>query len=389
MRLWIGKPISVCQVRRNTKKKSATAYALRDAMRQVMLITHQSVTGHSDRLALVAFRLRSLTLSTPHSIMMSPMQRPRAYRQNALQLALTVCLLVTGITGAKAQTAPATAPRGPDFSKVEIKTTKLADDLYTLEGQGGTITVLTGPEGVLIVDSQFAPLTGKIVDAIRKLSDKPVRFLINTHVHGDHTGGNENFGKLGTTIFSRDQLRERLIHPNPAADGTPGTPAPVAALPVITYDGLVTIHLNGEDVRLIPIRRAHTDGDTLVQFVHHDVLATGDYYRSTGYPFVDLNNGGSLKGLIDGLGQTIGLASPTTRVVPGHGPITDRNGLIAQRDLVEAVRNKIAPAVAAGRTVDEVLASKPTADFDAQVPQGAQSSERFVKWLYTELKAGH
>ncbi|WP_176256757.1 MBL fold metallo-hydrolase [Derxia lacustris] len=283
----------------------------------------------------------------------------------------------------------ASAQQAPDFSKVEIKTTKLADDFYVLEGQGGAISVLTGPDGVLLVDSQFAPLTDKLVAAIRRLSDKPIRFLVNTHVHGDHTGGNENFAKLGATLLSRDQLRERLAHPNPAADGTPGKPAPAQALPAITYDGPVTLHLNGEDVRLLPVRSAHTDGDTLVQFANHDVLAVGDYFRTVGYPVVDLNNGGSLRGLLDGLGATIGRAGPATRIIPGHGPITDRAGLIAQRDLLLAVRDKVAPLVAQGKTVEEVIAARPTADFDAQVAQSAQTSERFIKWLYAELKAGH
>jgi cyclase len=274
----------------------------------------------------------------------------------------------------------------PDFSKVEIKTTRLASDFYTLEGQGGTISVLTGADGVLLVDSQFAPLTDKLVAAIAKISDKPIRFLIDTHVHADHTGGNENFAKRGVLIFSRDQLRARLEHPSPAADGTPGKPAPPQALPVVTYDGPVSIHVDGENVRLIPIRNAHTDGDTLVSFPGHDILAVGDYYRSVGYPFVDLNNGGSLAGILDGLGATIGRAGPNTKIIPGHGPITDRSGLIAARDLILAVRDKIAALVAQGKTLEEVIAAKTTADFDAQVPQGAQSSERFVKWVYAEVK---
>jgi cyclase len=283
----------------------------------------------------------------------------------------------------------AQAQQAPDFSKVEIKTARLADNFYTLEGQGGTISVLTGPEGVLLVDSQFAPLTDKLVAALKKISDKPVRFLVNTHVHGDHTGGNENFAKLGATIFSRDQLRERLAHPNPAADGTPGKPAAAQALPVVTYDNQVTIHLNGEHVKLIPIRSAHTDGDTLVSFPAHDILATGDFYRSVGWPIADLTNGGSLQGLIDGLGATIGRAGPRTRIIPGHGPVVDRNALIAHRDLLLAVRDKVAPLVEQGKNVEEVLAAKPTAEFDAQVPQGAQNVERFVRWLYAELKARH
>ena len=294
------------------------------------------------------------------------------------------------LTAAAAVLVTATAAaqqQPPDFSKVEIKTTRLAADFYTLEGQGGTISVLTGPDGVLLVDSQFAPLTDKLVAAIRKISDKPIRFLIDTHVHGDHTGGNENFAKLGVLIFSRDQLRARLEHPSAAPDGTPGKPAPPLALPVVTYDGPVSIHVNGENVHLIPIRNAHTDGDTLISFPGHDILAVGDYYRSVGYPFVDLNNGGSLTGILDGLGATIGRAGPNTKIIPGHGPITDRNGLIASRDLILAVRDKVAVLVSQGKTLEEVIAAKPTADFDGQVSQGAQSSERFIKWLYAEVKA--
>jgi len=295
-----------------------------------------------------------------------------------------------GIVAAISFATVAQAQQQIDFSKIEIKTTKIADDFYTLEGQGGTISVLTGPDGVLLVDSQFAPLTEKLVAAIKKISDKPIRFLIDTHVHGDHTGGNENFAKLGVTIFSRDQLRARLAHPNPAADGTPGKSAPALALPVVTYDAPVTIHLDGEDVRLLPLRNAHTDGDTLVSFPKHDILAVGDYFRSVGYPVVDLNNGGSLAGILDALGSTIGRSGPNTKIIPGHGPITDRNGLIAQRDLILAVRDKVAALAAQNKTIEEVIAAKPTAEFDAIVPQSTtQSSERFVKWLYAELKAGH
>jgi len=290
------------------------------------------------------------------------------------------------ISAAALLTTAAQAQQQPDFSKVEIKTTQLAPNFYTLEGQGGTISVLTGPDGVLLVDSQFAPLTDKLVAAIRKVSDQPIRFLVNTHVHGDHTGGNENFAKLGATLFSRDQLRARLAKPSPAADGTPGKPSPAQALPVVTYDGPVTFHLNGEDVNLLPVRAAHTDGDTLVRFAKLDILATGDYYRSVGWPIVDLINGGSLQGLIDGLGATIGRAGPNTKIIPGHGPITDRAALIAHRDLLLAVRDKVAPLVAQGKTVEEVIAAKPTAEWDARVPQGAQNLERFLRWLYAELK---
>ena len=288
------------------------------------------------------------------------------------------------IASARAQQQPQ-----PDFSKVEIHATQLSQDFYTLEGQGGTISVLAGPDGVLLVDSQFAPLTARLVAAIRQITDRPIRFLIDTHVHPDHTGGNENFAKLGTVIFARDQLRARLEHPGPAADGSPGKPAPAAALPVVTYDAPVTIHMNGEDVRLIPIRVAHTDGDTVVSFPAHDILAVGDIFRSVGYPYCDLSSGGSLGGMIDGLGTLISLTGPKTRVIPGHGAITDHSGLVAQRDLIVAVRAKVAALIAAGDGIDEVIAARPTADFDAQVQQGTQTAERFVRWVYTEVKAGH
>jgi cyclase len=298
----------------------------------------------------------------------------------------------TLLAGAAAMFAAAVAHAQqppPDFSKVEIKTTQIADNFYTLEGLGGTISVLTGPDGVLLVDSQYAALTDKLAAAIKKLSNKPIRFVINTHVHPDHTGGNENFAKLGALVFSRDQLRARLEHPNPAADGTPGKPAPAQALPVVTYDGPVSIHLDGENVRLLPIRSAHTDGDTLVSFTEHDILAVGDYYRGIGYPFVDLKSGGTLQGILDGLGATIGRCGPKTKVIPGHGPVTDRNALVAQRDLILAVRGKVAALAAQNKTLEEVIAAKPTADFDAQVPQGPQTAERFIGWLYAEVKAGH
>ena len=150
-----------------------------------------------------------------------------------------------------ATTVYAQAPQ-PDFSKVEIKTTKISNNFYTLDGQGGTIGVLVGPDGIFMVDSQFAPLSQKIAAAIHQISDKPIRFMVNTHVHGDHTGGNENFAKMGATIFSRDELRYRLAHPSPGANGAPGVPAPAAALPVVTYEGPVTIHMDGEKVQLIP-----------------------------------------------------------------------------------------------------------------------------------------
>jgi cyclase len=278
----------------------------------------------------------------------------------------------------------AQAPQ-PDFSKVEIKTTQISNNFYTLEGQGGTIGVLVGPDGIFMVDSQFAPLSQKIAAAIHQISDKPIRFMVNTHVHGDHTGGNENFAKMGATILARDELRFRLAHPSPGANGAPGTPAPADALPVITYEGPVTIHMDGEEVQLIPIRRAHTDGDTLVHFVHNDVLMTGDYYRSIQFPNIDLVNGGSLNGMLEGLALTIGMAGPHTKIIPGHGPQVGRAEVIAHRDMILAIRDKVNAMVQQGKTVEEVLAAKPTSDYD-NIPNASTTSERFVRQLYAQLK---
>jgi cyclase len=273
------------------------------------------------------------------------------------------------------------AAQQPDFSKVQIKTTKVADNFYTLDGQGGTIGVLAGPDGVLMVDSQFAPLSEKIVAAIRQITDRPIRFMVNTHVHGDHTGGNENFGKLGVTIISREPLRNRLAHPAP-----PGTPAPAAALPIITYTGTMTFHMNGEDVQLIPIPAAHTDGDTMVRFLHDDVIMTGDFFRSVQYPNIDRANGGSLNGMIDGLGQIIARSGPNTKIIPGHGPTVDRMAIMAHRDMILAVRDRVAKLVAQGKSQDEVLAAAPTSDFDSKIPNSKETTQRFVTQLYAELK---
>ena len=272
-----------------------------------------------------------------------------------------------------------------DFSKVQIKTTKITDNFFTLEGQGGTIGVLTGPDGIFMVDSQFAPLTEKIVAAIHAISPAPIKFMVNTHVHGDHTGGNENLGKMGVTILAREQLRNRLMHPSPAANGTTPPPMGAEGLPLITYNGPITFHMDGEDVQLIPIPAAHTDGDTMVRFSHADVIMTGDFYRSIQYPNIDRVNGGSLNGMIDGLGQVIARSGPNTKIIPGHGPAVDRAAVTAHRDMLLTVRDRVAKLISEGKSQEEVLAAKPTADYDSKVPNSAETTQRFVTQLYAEL----
>jgi len=297
----------------------------------------------------------------------------------------TLRTFLIALAAMSALTAAAYA-QGQDFSKVEIKTTKISGNFYTLEGSGGVIGVLAGPDGILMVDSQFAPLTPKIVAAIKQISDRPIRFLINTHVHPDHTGGNENLGKMGVTIFSRGELRDRLAHPAAPPGGNAPAPAAAAALPVVTYSGPVTFHMNGDDVQLIPIPRAHTDGDTLVIFPASDAIMTGDFYRSIQYPNIDRNNGGSLNGMLDGLGYIIGHSGPNTKIIPGHGPIVDRNAVIAHRDMILAIRDRVAKMVDQGQTLDQVTAAKPTADYDSKVQEIGTTGTRFVGQLYAELK---
>lgn len=293
-------------------------------------------------------------------------------RTAILSVALAAAVLAGGATiGAQGQ---------QDLSNVQVKTTKIADNFYTVEGSGGMIGALVGPDGILMVDTQFAPLTDKIVAALKQVSDRPIRLIVNTHVHGDHTGGDENFQKLGATIIARDELRTRLAVPGR------GGPPPAMALPIVTYKGQMTVHMNGEDVQLIAVPVAHTDGDTMVFFPKANVLMTGDFYRSLGYPNIDRANGGSLKGMLDGLAAIGTLTNATTKIVPGHGDIVNKTAVAAHRDLIVAIRDRVAKMVQSGQTQEQVVAAKPTADYDSKVPGVGTTADRFVTQLYQEIK---
>jgi glyoxylase-like metal-dependent hydrolase (beta-lactamase superfamily II) len=311
-------------------------------------------------------------------------------KTSGIRLSLVAVSLLIMLATPRAQ-APAGGRggggQGGGGQDVQVKANQLASNFYALQANGlSTVGVLTGPDGVLMVDGGTANLTEKVLAAIKTVSDRPIRFMINTHVHADHTGGNENFGKMGVTILAREALRARLVKPNPGANGAPGNPAPAAALPLVTYDGPVTIHMNGEEVQLIPVRAAHTDGDTMVKFPVSDVIMTGDFFRSMGYPNIDLASGGSLKGMLDGLNQLVNAAGPATRIVPGHGEIVNKAAVTAHRDMIIALRDKVAPMVVKGMTVEQVTAAKPTADFDAKVPGVGTTGDRFIGQLYAELK---
>jgi glyoxylase-like metal-dependent hydrolase (beta-lactamase superfamily II) len=298
--------------------------------------------------------------------------------------------------------------QGRDYSKIELTAEKIAPNLYMLSGSagldpshqdaaGGRIGVLAGPDGILMVDSQYQPLTAKVLAAIRQISPEPIRFLVNTHLHGDHTGGNANFAKMGVTIFAREELREELAHPKPSADGTPpATPDP-ASLPVVTYGlgSTIKFHMNGEVIDLIPVRAAHTGGDTMVRFENANAIMIGDFYRNYGYPYIDTINGGSLKGALEALDTTMEIAGPDTKLIPGHGTIINRTDIIPYRDMILAIRNQVQQMIAQGKTLQEVLDAKVTAPYDAKVPGallpalgGGTSADRFVKMVYSELKSG-
>ena len=223
--------------------------------------------------------------------------------------------------------------------------------------------------------------------AIKQISNVPIKYVVNTHVHGDHTGGNENLGKLGVTIVARNELRNRLMHPSPAANGTTPPATPPLGLPTITYNEPVQFRMNGETAVLIPIPRAHTDGDTMVRFVNNDVIMTGDFYRSVQYPNIDRVNGGSLNGMINGLGQILARSGPNTKIIPGHGPTVERTAVMMHRDMLLAVRDRVSSLIKQGKSQEEVLAAKPTAEFDSKVPNSGETIQRFVTQVYAELKA--
>lgn len=280
--------------------------------------------------------------------------------------------------------------QGIDYAKIEILTEKVAPNLYLLSGSagadpghedaaGGRIGILAGPDGIFMVDSQYAQITDKVVAAIRKISPQPIRFLVNTHVHPDHTAGNANIVKLGALLFAREELRDEL---------RPATGDP-ARLPVVTY-GMgdpVKLRLDGEVVDLIPVRAAHTGGDTMIRFESADVIMIGDFYRNYGYPFIDTNNGGTLKGALEALDQTMKLAGPNTRLVPGHGSIIHRGDIVPYRDMILDIQSKVQKLIDQGKSQQEAVAAHPTAAYDAKVPGGTSASaDRFVSMVYAQLK---
>jgi cyclase len=289
-----------------------------------------------------------------------------------------------------------------DFDKVQIVSEQLGPNVYMLTGSagldpshedaaGGRMGVLAGPEGILLIDAQYAQLSDKVLAAIRKIDNGPIRFLVNTHIHRDHTAGNAFFAKQGAVIFAREELRDGMVRLSQAPNAGSNPVANPAGFPVVTY-GMgppVKIHLNGETVDFIPIRAAHTGGDTNIKFEKANVLFIGDFYRNYGYPFIDIANGGSLKGMLEGLDLTMKSADANTTIVPGHGTLIKRDAIVPYRDMILAVSDKVQQMIAQGKTLQEVLAAKVTTPYDAKTAGGTDSSaDRFVSAVYQELKGG-
>lgn len=274
-----------------------------------------------------------------------------------------------------------------DFSGVEIQAQKVAEGLYMMTGAGGNLGVSVGEDGVFLVDDQYAPLTDKIRAAVKEISDGEIRFVINTHWHGDHTGGNENLGKSGTVIVAHDNVRERMSMEQFLALGNRKVPpSPKAALPVITYEEAVTFHLNGQTIHAFHVPPAHTDGDSVVHFKEAGVVHMGDLFFNGMYPFIDTNAGGNIDGMIGAADKVLAMTDGATRIIPGHGPLTDREGLSAYRDMLVQVRDAVKALVDAGKTRDEVVAAKPTAPLDEVWGQGFMKADMFTGFVFDGMK---
>jgi len=272
-----------------------------------------------------------------------------------------------------------------NFDAVQIKTTQVAPGIYMLEGEGGNIGVSAGEDGVFLIDDQFAPLSHKIMTAVKAVSEKPIRFLMNTHWHGDHVGGNENFGKAGTVIIAHDNVYKRMsvggaitmLKQNYA-------PYPKAALPTVSFSQSATFHLNGDDVKSTHLPPAHTDGDSFVRFTKANVVHTGDVFAAYRYPFIDPESGGSVKGVLRAIDVILPTIDDNTKVIPGHGGLSSKKDVLAYRKMVATVIAKVEPMVKSGKTLQEVIDAKPTKEFDEEWGK-FRKPEAFVEIVYNGL----
>ena len=308
-----------------------------------------------------------------------------------LQAMLTSCLYAAAVALGVCLPAltSAVAFAQQDMADVTVRAERVQGQVHVLFGRGGNIGVFAGNEAVILIDDQFAPLTPKIEAAVRRISDRPIRFILNTHWHGDHTGGNENFGKAGVVIVAHDNVYHRLSTEQFMAAFNRHVPAaPPAALPVVTFNDELTFHLNGEDVRAYHIPHAHTDGDSLVHFTKSNVVHMGDIMFNGFYPFIDLGSGGNVRGMIAGVEKALAVADDQTRIIPGHGPLTDRKGLEAYHRMLVTARDRIQALIDEGKSLEEAIAARPMADYDETWGNRFIKPEQFVTFVYRSLKPG-
>jgi len=294
---------------------------------------------------------------------------------------------VMALSGPVFAQQPAASPPPPvDFSKVEIKTTDLGNNCYMLEGEGGNITVAVANDGIIMVDSQYAPLHDKIKAAIAAISKQPIKYLVNTSFHDDHTGGNESFARDGVTVVSQTNASNRLAAGTTnGLTGAKTRPAPQAALPSDTHTNFSKIRLKGRIADLKHIENAHTDGDTYVWFKTANVLSTGDTFTNGRYPNIDFANGGSINGMIAASDAYLKLTNARTRIVPGHGPLADRAALMEYRTMLITARDRMAKLVKEGKSEDDVVALRPFADLDAKWAPTELASKDFIRTVYHSL----
>ena len=295
------------------------------------------------------------------------------------------------LAGAALLVAAAANGQGVDYSKVEIKTTDLGNKTYMLEGQGGNITVAVGTDGIIMIDSQFSPLHDKIKAAITKISPLPIKYLINTHYHGDHVDGNELFNKEGATIVGHDNLRVRLAAGTTNLfNGNKTPPAPAGAIPTMTYQvGDMKVEVGGRVAQVNHVINAHTDGDSWVYFADANVLALGDTYSSRTYPNLDWGSGGTIDGMVLALERYLKAANDTTKIVPGHGPLATKANLQEWHDMMATVRDRVKKLFDEGKSEQEVLAANPLADLDgkwAGPPGAITSNATFLRNVYNSFR---
>lgn len=273
-----------------------------------------------------------------------------------------------------------------DFSKVTIKTTKLAEGIYMLEGAGGNIGVSVGEDGVIVIDDQYAPLTPKIQEAISKLSSKPVKFVINTHWHGDHVGGNENMAAAGAVIIAQENVRKRMSSEQfISLMNRKVPPSPAKALPVVTFTSDITLHFNGEDIHVMHADPTHTDGDSVVVFPKAKVIHMGDCYMTISYPFADISSGGNFDGFIATSDKVVGMADATTKIIPGHGPLSNKAELKAWHDMLVEIRAAVKKLADSGKSLADIQKAKPTARWDAKWGAKFIKGDQVVEFAFAAI----